>query len=132
MPNRVVYLCGPIRNVSYDVAYGWREKASTYLKANRFTPIIPEARDGESAGEIVGNDLLHIQHSDVVLAHVPDDVVAIGTNMEIFFAARAGKIVILWGGTFDYSMSPWLQHHCEAYCDTLEEALCYIWKNHSE
>lgn len=129
---KTVYLCGPIRCISEEEAYTWRDKAVAYLKNKGFNAIIPVAREDESAGEIVGNDLLNIHHSDIVLAHVPDDVVAIGTNMEIFFASREGKIVVLWGGTFDCSMSPWLQHHAEAYCDTLDEALCFIWKNYSD
>lgn len=133
MPKKTVYLAGPIRALTREQAYNWREIAKQYLEAKGFTVIIPDFRSGETAGEIVGNDLMQIQHCDVVLAYVPEGVPTFGTPMEIFFSSREGKIVILWGGNFEAGqMSPWLEHHCEAYCDMLNEALCYIWKNYSD
>lgn len=129
---KTVYLCGPIRCTDPESAWAWRDKATGYLNDKGFTAITPLQRISQTSAEIIANDLTAIHESDIVLAHVPDNIVAIGTNMEIFFAAREGKVVVLWGGTFDQLMSPWLEHHAEAMCDTLDEALCFIWKNYSE
>ncbi len=133
MPKKVVYLAGPIRALTHDQAYNWRQMAKQYLEEKGFVVIIPESRGNETAAEIVGNDLMSIVHCDILLAHVPDKTPSFGTPMEVFFSSRQGKIVILWGGMFTHGcMSPWLEHHCEAYCDLLNEALCYIWKNYSD
>ena len=127
---KTVYLSGPIRCVTDDDAFTWRATAEEYLTAKGFKVNVPKRLVDASPSQIVENDLNDIREADIILAHVPDYVTAIGTTMEIFFASREGKIVILWGGTFDCNMSAWHYHHSKAYYDTLEEALCFIWKNY--
>ena len=129
--NKIVYLSGPIRCVSYDDAFKWRNTAREYLASKGFGIKLPERLIDVSPSQIVRNDLRDILHSDIVLAHVPKDVIAIGTTMEIFFASREGKHVILWGGDFHLGISAWHYHHSDAQCETLEEALCLIWNEYS-
>lgn len=129
---KTVYLSGPIRCVTDDQAFTWRALAEEYLTAKGFRVRVPE-RKFQSPQNIVRGDLEDIRLSDIILAHVPEGIVAIGTNMEIFHAYYAGKIVVLWGGDFSKeTMSAWLSCHCEAFCDMLNEALCFIWKNYSD
>ncbi len=130
--SKTVYLSGPIRCVSDAEAFTWRATAEEYLTAKGFKVIVPKRLIDVSVSEIVEGDLTDIRKSDIVLAHVPEGVTAIGTTMEIFFAAREGKNVILWGGNFDDGISAWHFHHSEACCDLLNEALCFIWKNYSD
>lgn len=130
--SKTVYLSGPIRLVSDEQAFGWRRLAEEYLISKGFQVNNPKRLIGVSAADIVAGDLKAIDESDIVLAHVPVDIIAIGTTMEIFYAARSAMTVILWGGDFEEGMSAWHYHHCEAYCDELTEALCYIWKNCSD
>lgn len=130
--SKTVYLSGPIRCVSDDDAFTWRNTAREYLASKGFGVILPERLIDAPPSEIVEGDLAAIRKSDIVLAHVPRDVTAIGTTMEIFFASRERKTVVLWGGDFENGMSAWHYHHSTAYCDTLEEALCLIWKNCSD
>lgn len=129
---KTVYLSGPIRCVSDYDAFTWRATAEEYLVSKGFIVKVPKRKVTAAPSEIVEGDLDDIRESDIVLAHVPEGVTAIGTTMEVFFAAREGKIVILWGGDFNYGMSAWFYHHSEAYCDELTEALCFIWKNYSD
>ncbi len=132
MPKKVVYLSGPIRCLNDDDAFTWRATAEEYLIAKGFNVKVPKRIVNAAASEIVEGDLNDIKESDIILAHVPEGVTAIGTTMEIFFASREGKVVILWGGNFDCGMSAWHYHHSEAFCDELAEALCFIWKNYSD
>ena len=132
MPKRV-YLAGPIRALAAEDAYRWRHRAEDFLQEKGFSVTIPRSRTNEPSDEIVAKDLGSILISDIVLAHVPEGVSSFGTPMEIFFAAGKGKAVVLWGGNFEEGqMSPWLEYHCEAYCDELAEALSFIWKNYSD
>lgn len=128
---KTVYLSGPIRCVSDTDAFGWRDVACGYLNDKGFVVLYPTRRNAPPF-DIVRQDLREIDSCDIVLAHVPNNIVAVGTNMEIFYASRKGRVVILWGGKFDKNMSPWLVAHGEAYCDTLQEALAFIWKNYSD
>lgn len=130
--SKTVYLSGPIRCISDKEAFTWRAMAEEYLASKCFYVIVPKRLMDASDSEIVEGDLNDIRKADILLAHVPYGVTAIGTTMEIFFASREGKVVILWGGNFDSGISAWHSHHSEAYCDELSEALCYIWKNHSD
>lgn len=119
----VVYLCGPINGRTDDDAKGWRELAKERIQRT-LDPMDRDYRGRELepgiAAEIVENDKVDIQNSDVLLVYY--DKPSVGTSMEILFANQLGKRVVLVDKS-DKPLSPWLIYHCHEVYKTLDEAI---------
>jgi nucleoside 2-deoxyribosyltransferase len=126
-----VYLGGPINGCSDQQAKEWRGIASERLHAANIETVDPMCRDyrgrelehGISA-EIVQGDLADIDRCDVCLFACPRP--SYGTAMEIFYASRAGKRVIVFVANGNTAPSPWLVHHASTVVQGLEMALSVV------
>lgn len=131
MKKPVVYLAGAIRKHPDPIS--WRLRATEFLTANGFEVLNPLASSGNlfhSPGRVaitqdetvVDKDLWMIDHSDVVLAEMAfPDLPYIGTSMEIMYAYRAGKAVIIFGKA--HADSIWVQRHSTQIWPCLKDAL---------
>lgn len=123
------YLAGPIRKVSEEWATVWREKAIHDLAKIGFDSLSPMHRTNLSSVQIVEQDLRDIQLATAVLAYVPEDIVTIGTPMEIFYANYVlNKPVIVFGVNVE-TLSPWIKEHCISWNYQYEEAIDFIRKS---
>jgi nucleoside 2-deoxyribosyltransferase len=121
-----VYLCGPINGRSDDDCTSWRE----YVKARLSDTLDPMARDYRGrelepgiAAEIVENDKLDIQASDVLLVYY--DKPSVGTSMEVYLAHGKGKRIVLVDRS-DKPLSPWLIYHAHEVYKSLDEAIAAL------
>ena len=119
-----VYLCGPISGRSDDDCTGWREQIKAALPGRCLDPMRRDYRGRELepgiAGEIVAGDIEDIDQCYTVLVYF--DRPSVGTAMEVFYAHRIGKRVVV----IDKSgkpLSPWLVHHSHVIVASLREAL---------
>lgn len=122
---KTIYLSGAIDGISDEEIHGWREHArkllwSWFKISDPSTPL----KVGQPDADIVACDLIEIENSDIILvrAHKP----SWGTAMEIFYAHRAGKRVIVFGVEDKDKMSFWLRHHSHEVYRTLDEAASHI------
>lgn len=127
-----VYLAGPINGCTDAEAHGWRQGFIEMCSDPNYGPpyrfLDPMRRDyrgkeDESVEEIVHGDIADIDACDVFLGYCWQ--VSWGTAMEIFYAHRAGKRVVLVvpEGT---RISPWLRYHSTVIASTLGEAVHLI------
>ena len=87
---RIIYLAGPMENVSSKVATDWREAAKLILNDN-FNILDPTRRlhsfQTKEFKRIFELDLRDIQESDLILVNLCDPKLAKhGTAMEVFYA----------------------------------------------
>jgi len=72
-------------------------------------------RDGEytrhDARRLVENDMAAIQRVDIVLAWLPENTPSVGTTMEIVYAVKAKKHVIVIQETDRDCIHPWIAYH---------------------
>lgn len=107
----IVYLAGPINGCNDDEANGWRQGFMARLPHLEFRdPMVRDyrGREDECVAEIVQGDIADIDECDTFLAYCWQ--VSWGTAMEIFYAYRAGKRVILVVPE-GARVSPWLRYH---------------------
>lgn len=116
----MIYLAGPINRVPLEDAREWREGVKVALRRVGVRVIDPLSVEFGSGVNVVQWDLRAIRSADAVIAHVPDYVQAVGTAMEIFYAASLGIPVYVWGAN---SPSPWLRHFATEVSDTVEGAI---------
>lgn len=121
-----VYLCGGINALSDADAKDWREAAKTAL-AETCEFLDPMRRDyrgkeAESVKEIISGDLADIDASDIVLVSATRP--SWGTAMEVFYAFKAGRTVIVVCP--DARPSPWLVGHSTHIVKTFAEAFAII------
>lgn len=124
----VVYMAGPINGCNDDEANGWRETFDRKMRSIGNTTLDPMVRDyrgreDESVKEIVELDIADIDACDVFLAYCWQT--SWGTAMEIFYAWRAGKKVILVVPEGS-RISPWLRYHSTDIVTSLDRAAEYI------
>jgi len=120
-----VYLCGGINKLKDLECKAWREKAKSLLKdVTWLDPLRRDFRASEKGNEaaIVKGDLIDIDASDYIL--VNGSRPSWGTAMEIFYAFRRGKKVVVFGVCQD--PSPWLAYHSTVMFDGLQGAVGYI------
>lgn len=121
-----IYMAGPINGCTDDEAHGWRQGLMEMLPAFQF--LDPMRRDyrgkeDESVNEIVAGDIADIDACDIFLAYCWQ--VSWGTAMEIFYACRSGKTVVLVVPE-GARISPWLRYHSHAILPTLAAAADHI------
>lgn len=105
-----IYLAGPIFGRSDAEAREWRQAAAMLLSEHECVdPTVWDyrGREDDHATEIVRRDLAEIDGCDAVLAMCPQP--SMGTAMEVFYAARLGKLVI--AVVPSGRVSPWLRAH---------------------
>jgi nucleoside 2-deoxyribosyltransferase len=128
----VVYLAGPIANDSD--ANSWRLKIIETL-GDRFEFLNPMVRRyGEEPyvgccgiRRLIDEDLMDIRRSDFIFCHIPNNVVAVGTNMEIFYAATHQiPIYAFQDSRKQGNTSIWLRRYCTQILPDLEEFIEYI------
>lgn len=115
----MIYLAGPINRVTLEDAKGWREAAKVMLRKAGVTVLDPLSVEFGRGVNVVQWDMRAIRSADAVLAYVPDGIQAVGTSMEIFYAASLGVPVYVWGAA---SPSPWVIHFAIEVVDSLEGA----------
>jgi nucleoside 2-deoxyribosyltransferase len=116
----VIYLAGPINRVALEDAKGWRENVKASLRKTGILVLDPLSVEFGKGVNVVQWDLRAIKGASAVIAHVPDGIQAVGTSMEIFYAASLGIPVYVWGAD---SPSPWILHFATEVSDSLEGAL---------
>jgi nucleoside 2-deoxyribosyltransferase len=89
---RIIYLAGPMENVSEHEALQWRDKAKEILHLNNVATLDPCRRihdfQPKYMRRIFELDLRDIQECDLILANLNDPKLAKhGTAMEVFYAA---------------------------------------------
>lgn len=94
----MVYLCGPIDNVTEEEAKGWRTIASESLAEAGWAAFNPATGVSNGYADMVavqGICLSAIQHSSAVLAYLPVDYPAFGSIAELTMAHLIGKDVVI-------------------------------------
>ncbi len=126
----ITYLCGGIAGLNDSQCKDWRELAKSLLKTSTLDPMRRDFRgiEGDHTDEIVDGDIADIRQSNFILVNATKP--SWGTALEIVYAMEAPSedkwpIVVAFTGP-GVSISPWLQYHCAAIFDTLEEAVGYI------
>lgn len=113
---KAVYLAGPINRVGFEAARGWRRSAAKALRYHGYEIFDPTEFELGAGANVVEADKHMLRKSSAVLAFVPDDVQAVGTCMEIFYAHSLGLPVFAFGSE---RPSPWLlAHTCLVSSDT--------------
>ena len=130
--DKVIYLCGGIKDLSVEQQTVWRNKATEELSNFKtLDPMRRNFRDSEfqSQNEIVSLDKKDIIECDILLVNAtkPSWVTAI----EIMFGLDRHKIIVAFTGDNYQKVSPWVAFHSTRVCKTLEEAIAYI-KQHFE
>ncbi len=127
-----VYLAGPIHGKSDAEAIDWREDAIQVLNAMGYNTRNPMDRDyrGREREEgikdlIVEGDKEDIQHSEIILAYVPEP--SSGTAMEIFLGNMTGKLIISVVPDLEKT-SPWIHYHSDELYTTFAEAYASLRK----
>lgn len=142
---KVVYLAGPIRDVTFDEATNWRMEATDKLwlvscdtrdpmrKTDLGGPLdqltLKEGKIETSgkyvfASMLVNLDKRDILQSDCVLAHYPSN--RTGTAMEIMFAHVNYIPVVVFP---DIGHSPWILYHASYIAKDLDQAIEWIEAN---
>jgi len=104
-----IYLAGPVKGKTEDVACRWRDSFTTCLQSynSNFIGVSPlrcepPGDDGsypddyswELATQITAKNLLDVKRCDAMLAYLPD-ASSVGTLQEIGWAVGLGKTIIL-------------------------------------
>lgn len=118
----ITYLCGGINGLSDADCKDWRAVAAARLGA----VLDPMRRDYRGIEDskvhaIVSGDLEDIANADYVLVNACRP--SWGTAMEIVYAHRDAKPIVAFT---DSRVSPWLRYHCDAICNSVEEACAVI------
>ena len=110
-----IYLGGPINGCTDQEAHGWRDELKPLLEDEGHVWVDPMRRDYRGremepgiAEEIVTGDIEDIDSCDVLIMNCPTP--SVGTSMEMFYAYRAGKVVIAVVPE-GKEPSPWLVYH---------------------
>lgn len=117
----MIYLAGPINGCSDSQANDWRGWFRNHTGHRFLDPMRRDyrGREDDCVAEIVNGDITDIDDCTVFLANCWQ--VSRGTAMEIFYAYRAGKYVILVVPE-GQRISPWLRYHSHHIVATLDEA----------
>jgi nucleoside 2-deoxyribosyltransferase len=97
--------------LGYQVVDPWLREKAIYRKDE------PQWWTNVPAAGFIERDLEDIQKCDVVIAYLPK--LSAGTCMEIFYAKRRGKKVIVISGMKD--LSPWVVVHSDVILGSIEE-----------
>lgn len=136
MKRSSVYLAGPIHGVEHDQHY--REKLGQILNEFEYEVIDPWKREKVAysfTGEewwrnvpltYIQRDLEDIDRCNVLVAFLP--ILSAGTCMEMFYAKRKDKAVIVISDM--ESLSPWIVHHTDCFFKTIEEFRSHLKENH--
>jgi len=135
-----VYLSGGIFQLHPDEYKTWRDEATWVLGNMGLETLDPLRRDFAQRGELTSADVLELVNGDKEDIDLADIVLvnavrpSWGTAMEIFYAATHYTGVFkpeIVAFNVTVPMSPWLLHHTDVRCATLEEALEYIGENYN-
>lgn len=110
MHSPTVYLAGPISGLTYEEATEWRERATDELTAMGYTVRDPMrgkehlkgvgaiAATTKAKADIYKRDVYDVDSADIILASLvrpPNGVPSVGTMVEIGYAAKGGKLIIV-------------------------------------
>lgn len=86
----------------------------------------PNPIAGAWSTDIIKNDKLHIQKSDILVAYISK--ITIGTTMEIFYANSLNKrvYVIDYKGQNKLKTNLWLFGHCDCVFSSVDECATHI------
>jgi nucleoside 2-deoxyribosyltransferase len=122
-----VYLCGPINGRSDSDCIGWRQEFIAAWPGECVDPMRRDYRGREQAAgvaaEIVEADLSDIDKGEAVVVYF--DRPSVGTAMEVFYAHRAGKRVVVIDKSGE-PLSPWLVYHSHAIVASVREAVAAL------
>lgn len=124
----MVYLSGPMEDVTKEEAGEWRDEATKFLKKHGHTVYDPTCRTHMDHKTIVEFDINEIEKSDMLLTFFPmtKKIRLIGTSMEIFYANRIlRRPTILWGHECNNS-HPWVFQNASHIFLHLKDALEYV------
>jgi len=132
-----VYIAGPIHGVEHDQLY--REKLRHVLNEFEYEIIDPWQREKveySSTGDewwrnvpstyFIKRDLEDIDRCNTLIAYLP--ILSAGTCMELFYAKRKGKLIIVISSM--KSLSPWIVYHTDLFFKTIEEFKLHLEENH--
>jgi hypothetical protein len=126
---KIVFLSGPIRGLSRQESMAWRIQADKLLKEKCET--IHALRRREERETLpdpriaVQRDKADIARSDILLVNDTfENSSMIGTSMEVLYAHKMNKLVIIFGRAHEKDY--WLGYHSHVTFDTLEEACSFI------
>lgn len=128
---KTIFLSGPMRGVSREISFGWRDNATRILEQDFHVLHALRGREEKETFSdpktAVIRDLADILKSDIILVDdTIKDVSMIGTSMEVFFAFENKKPVIVFGHAHEKDY--WLNYHSHLRVNTLEEACDVIKK----
>ena len=140
-----VYLCGPIRGLSYDEAIGWRNKTREKLGPLGFECLSPmrnkqlisseekitdsydNLSGGYSSHEIFARDRFDVSQSDIILANFLNrKVTIIGSLFEIAWGYLLGKYIVVVVQKDSIYHHPFIREAASAMFEDLDEAVDYI------
>ena len=120
-----VFLSGPMRGIPRVESLGWRKEATLLLEQS--FDVLHAFRGREEKETFtdpraaVVRDLSDIKSADVLLVNDTfENCSMIGTSMEVFFAFREDKPVIVFGDA--HNKDYWLNYHCHLRVADLGEA----------
>lgn len=122
-----LYLCGPINGRSDDDCTGWREQVKALWPGECVDPMRRDYRGRELepgiAAEIVAGDIEDIDGCDALLVYF--DRPSVGTSMEVFYAHREGKRIVVIDKS-DKPLSPWLSYHSHDVVKNISSAISLL------
>lgn len=152
MPRPTIYLAGPMKGLTWEQAYGWRQYATGMLTSagwkilcpvrpqicnvDRSSTIGSPPREDPRSGKrpilktpsaFVTKDELFIRRSDMVLANfLGTQEVSAGTMWELGFAWGMGKQIVSVFESGNPHDTAFVRRRSHVFVDTLEEAVDYL------
>ena len=118
----IVYLAGPINGCGDDHAVAWRQQFKALRPDLEYLdPMRRDCRgiEDQNVQAIIDGDIADIDACDVFVANCWQ--VSWGTAMEVFYAHRNGKTVVLVVPE-GHRISPWLRGHSHEIHPTIQAA----------
>lgn len=121
----VIYLCGPMENVTEKEGRGWRNRIKDAFKDEKPVKIIDpydlegtKNTDGSyNDRQIVEGDKFAIMESDLLI--VNSNGIGCGTWMELLFSWEQGKLSYGFGDC----VNPWYTYHISKEFDSLNNII---------
>ncbi len=141
---RRIYLCGPIRGLSYEEAIVWRSKAIEKFTTFGFECLSPmrskelikgeekitdsyENLNGYSAHDIFARDKFDVSQCDIILANFLDKKsTIIGSLFEIAWGYLLGKYIVIVVPKDSVYRHPFIRESASIMFENLDEAVDYI------
>lgn len=115
----VVYLCGPMEQVSIEQGTGWRNRVKDAFKEKDYIQIIDpyDLEQNDDMVQIVEGDKLSIMKADLLI--VNSNGIGCGTWMELMFSWEQNKLSYGFGS----NVNPWYKYHVTQEFKSLEDII---------